>query len=250
MMKERNPEQVFLEICESIKQLCKNYDDGFDYMSLSISNHLRTLFWDNKNGSVQSILSQCGLKDKIKLLDASAPRNCISFLKIGDGVCNLNFSFDDVYCGLDCKDVYLDSKGVVKYNFSPLCSSDVYSGYEKRCKDNNRFLSMEEWMGGIIYEVRSQGYNAKLSRRELILTVCNKDGGTHYDPCLTYGKGDVTKDENGTILKGVASYEMFCNLEDNVFFVNSRQVSFENNPMYPAIRQIAREVLVSLEEYM
>ena len=57
---------------------------------MDIAVALRTLLHDSPNGRSLSVLTQCGLRDKVKFLDTTAQRGTISFFAVGDNVSNKN----------------------------------------------------------------------------------------------------------------------------------------------------------------
>lgn len=69
-----------------------------------------------------------------------------------------------------------------------------------------------------------------LTRKELILSVCNKDGGAHIDPKLSKSFADITR-------RNSLDWRFFKNGEEEV----SRIELF-------SIRQISHEILKSLED--
>ena len=230
---ERTAQLALKDKINNLKLLCKVYDEGNLAIAKEISVIWRVLFLDTNKDS--SLLTQCGLKDKIQMLDSSSPRVGISYFNIGSGISNLNLSFpSNIYCGLVCKD-FKKQENSIKFSFSPLCNSSQY-------KKPKRLVSLKEWSDAIIYEVHGDNVNFSLSRAALLYILCNKDGGAHFDKTFTTrGRFDH---------KSIASYIAFRDDQALHLMVNGVDVRFVNDPAYPSVRQIAHEVLASLEEYM
>lgn len=84
--------------------------------------------------------------------------------------------------------------------------------------------------------------NFSLSRAALLCILCNQDGGAHFDKDL-HANNKIDQ-------KSIDSYKAFRDDQALHLMVNGVDVSFVNDPAYPSVRQIAHEVLASLEEYM
>lgn len=69
------------------------------------------------------------------------------------------------------------------------------------------------------------------SRRDIVLAVANQDGGAHVDPELDEDYAALSKD----------------NTLGWHFSVGGTETEFPDNPVPASIRQIAHEVLVTLE---
>ena len=233
MKTERTAQLALKDKIKNLRSLCGIYDDGNPSIAMEMSVIWRVVFYDLKKD--KSLLSQCGLRDKIQMLDSSAPRGGISYFNIGSGISNLNLLFpSNIYCGLVCKDVEIQENSI-KFSFSPLCNSSQY-------KKPKRLVSLKEWSDAIIYEVHGAGVDFSLSRTDLLRILCNKDGGAHFDKTFTT-KGGINQ-------KSIDSYIAFRDDQALHLMVNGMDVRFVSDPAYPSVRQIAQEVLVSLEEYL
>lgn len=242
MKVERNLEKVLKDQLNLLKSLCDNYDNGVFDSVKCMSVIFRMLFYDPV-GRNESLLSQLGIKDKVRMYDFSAPRNSFSFFEFGDGISNLIIQhFSDFYCGLVGKTIKKRPEGKYQFRFYPLCESPKYGDHEEYCKLHRERKTISEWSNGCIYEVN----DIVLNRGTLIFTMCNKDGGAHFE----LSPQDSAKNRNKRSLKNFENYLAFRDDQAIHLIVNGEDVRFVNDPAYPAIRQIAREVLVSLEEYM
>lgn len=213
-------------------------------VAMDIAVALRTLLHDSPNGRSLSVLTQCGLRDKVKFLDTTTRRGTISFFSVGDNVSNKNIQVaTHIYCGLLCKEINNSYHGGVQYTFSPLRKSSLYSDYEQRCISQNRFLSTKDWLDSNIFEVLKgrnwgEAQNWHLSRYQLFTILANKDGGAHYENNFQ----DKRMEE--------MFYNEYRDTQALHLLVNSSDVCFENTPIYPSVRQIAQEALASLKLYL
>ena len=89
MKPERTPQTALIEQLHRLHDLCKSYDNGM-CVAMDIAVALRTLLHDSPNERSLSVLTQCGLRDKVKFLDTTAQRGTISFFAVGDNVSNKN----------------------------------------------------------------------------------------------------------------------------------------------------------------
>ena len=93
--------------------------------------------------------------------------------------------------------------------------------------DINKRVPFDEWWKNIILS-DTKGY--RLTRKELITTITNKEGGAHVDPMLDESYHALTRD----------------NTMGWVYSAGGETKEFDNNVTYPSIRQIAHEVLKTL----
>ena len=113
------------------------------------------------------------------------------------------------------------SGGVAKY--WPLCDERHFS-----CPTSHFvFHSFENWWDEIVFENKIN----HLTRKELVLHIVNKDGGAHFDEEVEE-KYDIFRKtwSGGSSLIGINS---------------GVKRGYDNIPTYPAVRQIAYELLHS-----
>lgn len=212
---------------EQLKMLytdCIAFDTIDECVYTNIAVKLRLLFYDN--GSQKSLLTLLGLKDKLMMLDTSQKSGAISFWRLGDNVSNQTITHTAVYGALVAKEAVLEN-GVPVYHYKPLATHPQYARYEKDCIDNGRLKFVKKWLEQEIY---FDNKGVKLSRFALITEVANKDGGAHIDP-----------DE-----KKSKEYKQFRSPDGLGIIVNGRRDAFLNTPVPSSLRQMAREVLVSM----
>jgi hypothetical protein len=90
-------------------------------------------------------------------------------------------------------------------------------------------ISFEKWWDkNVFVDIKGN----KLTRRNLILAVANKDGGAHVDHELDKGYADMTR----------------FNSLGFVFVQDGNKRNFASHPELPGVRQISHEVLKSLKD--
>ena len=204
-----------------LKTECIAFDTLDECVYTNISVILRLLFYDNK--SQVSLLTKLGLKEQLLMLDTSLEPGTNGFWKFGDYVSNQTIILPDIYGGLVAKEI--DSE--IHYHYKPLATHPQYAQYEKNCIDNKRFKPVKDWLEQVIYR---DNKGVKLSRFDLIIEVANKDGGAHIDP-------DDKKSER---------YRQFRRRDGLGIIANGRKDAFINNPVPSSLRQMAEEVLKSM----
>lgn len=83
-------------------------------------------------------------------------------------------------------------------------------------------LRYEDWWNEIIFDDKKNVF----TRKDIVCYVANQDGGAHVDPELNEKYAELTK-------------------HNSLGWIDSMGKSASNNPAYNAIRQIAKEVIVS-----
>lgn len=205
----------FIEKFDRLKSECDNYDNGnrthlqIEYMSAT----LRILLKDSI--SCISLLEQLKEKENISFIDSSTQRNTMSFWHIGNNISNLNIVVSNVYMGLLVKSIFLDSEYKIHYKFEPLLNEN--KNIEEKQFDN--------WYKSEIYNDGTYS----ITRKKLIETIAEQDGGVHVDTQLE------------------EDYFLFKKSDSLKTKINGEFVNFDNNPAFVSLRQIAFEVLESLK---
>lgn len=107
--------------------------------------------------------------------------------------------------------------------------------YEARCDfipppDKIKKVRFDDWWNKIV--LVDAKHKSILTRKDVVLTVANQDGGAHIDPNLNEAYADLTR---------------FNGLGYHVI-VNGKEQKFIVGPELASIRQIAYEVLKSLKD--
>ena len=90
-------------------------------------------------------------------------------------------------------------------------------------------INFDDWWNKVVIDDK---HGTQLTRRDLILAVCNKDGGAHIDPRLSIAYENLTRSSSFIWIATI----------------NGEEVGFVTSPELASVRQIAHEVLKSLRE--
>jgi len=205
-MAENLLQDKYVDYLDLIETLCHCYDAlEKETLALSISAAIRVLVHDTKTST--SLLTHLNKKS-------------ILFL-------TTNYTHDNepIHLGLVRRinvGVHDGVGGEAKY--WPLCNERYFPSPQ-----NQKFLDFKEWWEK--EKVFDSG-DLSLTRKDLILSVANKDGGTHFDKEIEdkYDKFRYAW-SGGSTLIGITSK-------------TSR--GYDNIPTYPAVRQIGHEILSTL----
>lgn len=209
-----NIRHAYIEQLDHLVKECIEFDKGDTYQIKIISTSLRKILKDSR--SCSSLLTQLQIKNNIKFIDTSIPRDSFSFWNI-QACSDMHIVVHDVYGALLQKHISFD-KGKYHYYFSPLLD---------RNNNNAKWVDFDSWYNAIIY---NDGAHS-LTRKSLLEIIAEQDGGAHYD----------TKIES--------EYIAFSEKTSLKVVINNKNVSFDNNPAYISLRQMAYEVLYSLSLY-
>lgn len=195
------------EFLELIWVLCECYDkEGKEIIALSISTAIRVLVHDTNRST--SLLTHMGKKNK-------------KFLST-----NISKSTDPIHLGLVRKinvGVHDGIGGEAKY--WPICDERYFP-----MPKSKKYLDFEEWWST---EKIFQSSESDLNRKDLVLSMANKDGGAHFDTKVQKKYDDFRYTwSGGSTLIGTKS---------------GISRWYDNVPVYPAIRQIGYELLETLK---
>lgn len=168
----------------------------------------------------KSLLTQLKIKEKLHFLDTSLSKGSFSFYNMS----NLRNTtiISKSYYGLLAKEVNVeDGKEILKY--LPLCLHENSKNYFESCPN----LKFDDWWHKNIYD---DGKGIMFSRKELVTYVANHDGYAHVEENID-NKYQSFKDAN--ILEN---------------FINSNKKTKVNLATLNSIRQIAYEVLTTMNE--
>jgi hypothetical protein len=191
-------EQHLKDKIEAIELSSKAYDEGHEGAAKSLAADIRILVHDK--GVSKSLLGQLGQKT-IQFYDTSLP---------------------------------LDSNAVLTYNgfvgINLTTQGAKYVALLDELATPPRWVNFDEWWNKVIF-IDNKGI--KTTRKDLVCSVANKDGGAHVDPVLD------EKYENLSRRNSLAWR-----------FSGSKQDFPLEGPEKATIRQIAHEVLKSLNPKM
>ena len=205
-MKINNPlSNRFEEHTKLMTALCDCFDSGNDVVALSIATAIRVLVHDTDRST--SLLTHIGRKNGRYL--STNFRNSREAVHLGL-VRRINVGVND------------GRGGEAKY--WPLCDER----YFPTPREHFTFVQFENWWSERIFENHKSSY---LTRRDLVLTVVNKDGGAHFDTEVEERYDGFRKSwSGGSSLVGRQS---------------GVKRGYDNIPIYPAVRQLGFELLHS-----
>ncbi|QXC53936.1 hypothetical protein [Leuconostoc mesenteroides] len=189
-----------------LRHYAKMFDSGVTDMALPMATQVRVLIHQTHNSN--SLLNQLDLINKFKAWHSP----------------NSSFSPNNL---LPSWDLLMMSIGAEGASYMPLGSKEVFNN---RRDSSDKILSevfcpVELWWQQIVFAQQSE----YISRRDIVLFIANKDGGSHVDE-----KKDPIDDFKKSQLLGF--------YDQNGNYPNG-------NPLYSAMRQIVEELLVSFEVF-
>lgn len=228
-MKQKHTKEETLEVFKywlaRLSQFCDEYDKGDERVALLISNCLRLILKTTIRSTnpikygVKSLIKHLDLENTLFSDTRKNPKS-YSFYTIGDNVSNQSILQDvgiDVYLlGINIENI----NGTISFRCCPLLEQNNM---------NSSKISFDEWYDQPVFAIP----NFSLTRKQLVESIAEQDGGTHFDDRLTE--------------------EAYCALRQGDAFqlnVNGTIVQFENNPAYASIRQIAYEVLQTFNTFI
>lgn len=201
----------FLEQLKFLNKSCAEFDSGDESEAKRISVTLRNILKDtDKDTSILKLLNKKG----IAFLDTSSKAGGISNFIISK-MQNCTVTFMNIYMGLVVKEI-TGINGEYFYHFRPLLIQPTW--------ENKDLMLFDNWYNQIIFSDVDDG----ISRKKLILSIAEQDGGNHFD------------------IKINNQYHKFKQKDSLKLNVNGQVITFENNPAFVSLRQIAREVIESI----
>lgn len=208
---KRTQDQLKEALSQQIQFLntsCQAFDNGNESEALRIAGVLRTLLHDTD--SSKSLLGQLGIKDKIQFIDSADPIDPTPTDRQHDG--RTIFVMSGMPGLFAIRPTMNGTRLVAPLSLKP------------NAKGSASFESW--WMVGCIPGEN----NARHSREWLIKQMANKEGGAHVDPEINKGYAELRTTGMGMT-------------------VSSNGIDgFINSPADVSVRQIAWELLASLQQ--
>ena len=211
-------EQIGRDCLVYLQHLCEDYDKGNTFAIVLVAVLLRTLLKTKRRmkeeSSTISVFEQLGLHT-MPFVDTSTPKGVTSFWHLGGNIWNHTFLMQNVYGGLLIKKVTNKDNGL-NLDFLPLLGANK----------NSKTLPFEEWYQGVVFESKEYSF----TRENCIEYVADKDGGAHLDRNIPM------------------DYYTFRQPTALHVLIDGQLAVFNQNPVYVSVRQIAWEVLESIEK--
>lgn len=223
---DRTNEEMLIQLKNCLQDLSLDalaYDNGKFQAIRRASASLRILFYDS--GNSHSILNQIYDKNKFHLLnDFVIPPKWHTY-------------FGDV--------LFVELPGTI------LNPGDIYTtflpSYDIATK-KVPLISFEDWWNGTIFTTNTQkNSGTSLTRRELILTMANQDGGAHVDPRVEENYMYLARGDTGwgVDLSKFHNPEFYSKMHpDNNGFIYPKDIHLS------IMRIIVHEVLMSLPKQL
>lgn len=212
----RTPEElqeILREQMAFLRSSASSYDNGAHHEAKRLALTIRLLIHDTPRGQGRSLLSQLEMKDSMVFRDTA-----------------MGEPFPPLVAEENTESIFLGSSLAMmrfpKDSTAPLtCVPSGVPGH------NGRAVAFEEWWHA---EVVSMGWQPgdRFSRRTLVLTVANKDGGAHVDPELDDAYRSLSRTGGLWTIQSAGPPPRALTV----------------NPVSAVIRQITTEVVTSLEE--
>lgn len=200
----RRSRRELLELLDESRQMvhmsADAFDAGFDAEAKRLAVLLRVLLHDTKQS--HSLLKQLGVKDRLDLLDTAEPIHPANLLPTP---------------GLVIMQMTTTETGASGQYVAPL-GNERPSGW--------RLKPFAGWWQNPVMKV-----DGTWSRRDLVLSLANQQGGAHVDPTVDERYERLAK-ENGLGWTAVAA---------------DRSEPFGGSPIAAAVRQIAFEVMETFD---
>jgi hypothetical protein len=193
---KKSIEELYENLKEQIMFLVMSsnlYDQQVTAEAKRLATGIRTLVHDTNNNST-SLLTHLNIKKRIYFYNTAIPNS--SF-----GLCGIRTSSESPY-------------GKTEY-YAPLDS-----GGEKR--KEKPWVTFENWWEEMV--VLTDGKN-NFTRKELVKSVANKDGGTHIDINITGKYLDISRNNSLNIFHLIPSNNPIA--VDKVELASVRQITFE-----------------------
>lgn len=212
-----------------IKLLASSYDDGFDAAAKTLATHIRVLLYDSETS--KSLLTQLNKKD-IEFYDSAQNDNPIIRAEVHSAQGLSYFAPRDDLPLPGSPNNLLPYSGLTIIIFSAEGASYVAP------LDTDSVSLTENFAGKILFNewwevtpvIRDKD-GKRYTRKDLVLKVTNMDGGAHIDPGLEADYANLSR----------------FNSLGWTFIKNGIKGNFQNSPVLPSIRQVAHEVLKTLQ---
>ncbi len=196
---------------------CDAFDKGNEAEAKRIAGIIRTLIHDTKSST--SLLSHLGVKSALRLNDVIGP----------------DFTNDPSQA---IQGAPFQFHWHVQFGSGLKISTDGTATFVPNLGEAVRQLPFDDWWEAPLMIRDLEGTSIRLSRRDVVLTVANKQGGVHVDATLDADYVAVERNQApmGTITR--------------VTTISRESVPITNGPMLSTVRQIAHELVGTIRDQL
>ena len=186
--------QQLSEQINFIRASCTRFDEGQTSEGKRIATHIRVLVHDSSRS--HSLLKQLGYKDTLQLVSLAEP--------------------------------YIPANLAPYHGLLNIAIGNGMRYVPKLDSVARRLVPFDDWWDE---PVLKDPEGTLYSRKDLVLAVANKDGGTHVDPEIDEAYWKLSRGNN-------VGYKVA---------VGGRPIQWHENPVLPSLRQIGFEILETLD---
>ncbi|MGM7778968.1 hypothetical protein ACSVHC_23525 [Arthrobacter sp. KNU-44] len=244
----RTPDDTMEALRVQIRLLvasCKAFDDGETIEALRIATSLRLLIHQTSNS--HSLLGQVGLREKLYVLDSAG--------EVVPGLEAPTFGLTGVHMEVvgdheSFKNSYIPAFGNNLHRIQPDVRTQVHEliNGRKAPRAPGMHQKIESWWDQTVVSVPSIGHH--FSRKRLVCTTANQDGGAHVDPGLDEDYHALTKANSLGVHAGGNKDQVSLTWGSQDGRLADRpdvELTSPGSPVPACLRQIAWELLRSLE---
>jgi hypothetical protein len=207
---KRKPSEVVQALENQVRFLrssCRGFDEGDEAEAQRLAATIRVLVHDlsdPKRSRSRSLLSQLGSRFNWRFADSAYPFSERNRL-IHHGLVGMRMS-----------------NSPPRATYIPKCLT--------KAEDTYPLVPFHEWWQQAVVFKDKKG--RRFTRREIVLSIADQDGGTHLDEELDESYADLSR-ENSMGLRVTSG---------------GKELPWSSNPVPPAVRQIAHEILTTIEK--
>ncbi len=201
--------------CDYLYRSCRAFDAGQENEALRLSTTLRVLLHQTPKSN--SLLNQMNLLTSLAYVDSGARRASLIQVLNQQAPAGMVYNFDIADTLLVFSSVIGDE---IKF-IAPLMRSRFVTADPKHAAVVPT-RSYKDWWEDRFMEV-TNGH--AFSRKDIVLALANKEGGTHLDPDIEIKFDDLYQDNLGTEA-GTDSIP-FQKVKPNIAYATVRQIAYE-----------------------
>lgn len=219
-------ENIFNKQMELLFRACRSFDAGSEVEAANIAIRLRVLLHNNPKRNSHAVLAQLHLLDEMQFVDSGVRRDLLDQAITAHIIGENSF-----IAGGSPSDTGLVIPGVVngRGKFIAPLKRNRFHADDFRSQSIVQSRDFDDWWTTAFIET----LNGRLfSRKDIVMTMANQDGGGHVDPNIDVDFDDLCQDSHGL----------------EYWDGNHEDGRFESNIVHASIRQIAFEVMATIDD--